>query len=598
MYIGTIDENGMHHLLLEVISNSIDEYLNGHGSEIKITIDTGKNQATVFDDGRGVPFGKTNKGTEAMIDICTSLHSGGKFGQSSYSVSGGLHGIGLTAVHALSSFFSMTSSRDSKIAKLNGAKGRVSQFTVENKIQSKGTEISFIPDPTIFGKSKFNITKIEDMVRQLSYLTSGLTFFVNGKKFLSKDGLKDMIKEKVKEPITDIAYISGETEGYKVEIAFQFEHTRGERVLAFTNNIPNPEGGTHITGFKSAFTGSFNKFGKSMGLMEDNLNGDLMRRGITVAVSVKMVEAPVFQGQTKEKLMTAEARGVVSRIFNEYIEKAFSKKDIKTVIDRALIEHKAEHAAERAREAAKKVKSGGRNLSTLKDMPSKLVDCIDHVNGEIFLCEGNSAAGSATMGRDAKTQAIMGLRGKVLNTHDKALDEIVENKEIKDMLTAFGTGIGAQFNIHNLRYKRIIILADADVDGAHINVLLLTLFVKHLPELIKQGKVYVAVSPLYKVTNGRTTKFFFSTEEMEQSDFKGEITRFKGIGELNSDELWTTTMDPKNRHLIQITTDNFDETLELFQTLMGKSAAARRAFIEANDLLEVSDDTDFFGEDE
>lgn len=600
MFIGSIDSDGLHHLLLEVISNSIDEYLNGAGNLINIKIDFAKNEAIVEDNGRGIPFGKTKSGKEAITEICTNLHSGGKFGQGGYSVSGGLHGIGLTAVNSLSHAFSITSTRDKQQAHLKASRGVVQDLKIGAIATAKtGTIVSFIPDPEIFDKIVFDIQKIEKMVKQLSYLTSGLKFYVNGKLFYSENGLKDMIKDITPDPITDIIFLSGEIDKYKVEVAFQFEDRRGDRIYAFTNNIPNNEGGTHVTGFKTAFTNSMNRIAKDLGILKegmDNLNGDLMRRGIVAAVSIKMAEAPVFQGQTKEKLMTAAARAVVSQVVNAEMEKAITKKDAKIIIDRALIEHKAERAAERSREAAKTVKSGGKSLNTLRDMPSKLVDCSDRINGELFICEGNSAAGSASMGRDTKTQAILGLRGKVLNTHDKDLERIVENKEIKDMLTAFGTGIGERFNIKNLRYKRIVILADADVDGAHINNLLLTLFLTHLPQLITDGKIHIAMPPLFKVTNGKTNTYFYSAEEMEQANLKGSITRFKGIGEMDSEELWETTMNPKTRKLMQLTTDNMQETLDLFQVLMGKSAGARKEFIMSNDLLELENE-EFFGDD-
>ena len=600
MYIGSIDEDGLHHLLLEIVSNAIDEYLNGHGDHVHIHISPDGKEAQVLDNGRGIPFGPTNEGKEALIELCTNLHSGGKFGQGGYKVAGGLHGIGLTAVNALSEEFTIDSIRGGKAAKLVAKEGRIESFEVKD-FQSKqdmGTRITFRPSPKIFGKHVFNITKIEAMIKELSFLTSGMTFIVNGKSFISKEGLKDMIKDRVSNPITDIVYITGEQEKYQVEVAFQFVDSRTERILAFTNNIPNREGGTHVTGFKTAFTNTLNKLAKQYGLIDDkddNVNGDLMRNGIVAAVSIKMADAPVFQGQTKEKLMTAEARGIVSQIVNSTLEKALSKKDVKTIVDRALIEQKAEDAAKRAREAAKKVASGGRNMSAIKDLPSKLTDCTDRVNGELWILEGDSAAGSAKMCRNPKIQAILPLRGKVLNTHDKELADIIKNKEVKDMITAFGTGINDQFNIYNLRYNKIIVLADADSDGAHINLLILTLMVKHLPELIKKGKVYVAVPPLFKISSGKSKKYLYSTTELDELTIKGEVTRYKGIGEMNSEELWDTTMNPDTRKLIQVTTDNFEETLALFEILMGASSGSRRDFIIQNGLM--TDVLDFFGEE-
>jgi DNA gyrase subunit B len=598
MYIGSVDNAGLHHLLLEIISNSIDEYLNGYGTEVKITISKDGKMAQVEDNGRGIPFGMTDKGKEAMIEIITNLHSGGKFGQGGYNVAGGLHGIGVTAVNALSSHFLIQSFRDKQVATAASSRGVVSEYKVEPSNQtSTGTRVTFVPDEEIFGDKGFSIPKVEETVKELSFLTSGLVFYVNGKKFYSEKGLQDMIASRVTDPITKPIFISGETDGFLVEVAFQFEERQTEKIYAFTNNIPNREGGTHVTGFKTAFTNSMNKLARMYNLIDDkapNLNGDMMRSGLTLAVSIKMNKAPVFQGQTKEKLMTAEARGAVSKVVNDLFEKAIDKKDVKVIVDRALVEQKAEEAAKRSREAAKKMASGGRDMKAIKDLPSKLTDCKDR-NGELWILEGDSAAGSAKSCRDPKTQAIMPLRGKVLNTHDKELADIIKNKEVKDIMTALGTGVADQFNIHNLRYGKVIILADADSDGAHINVLILTLFITHLPELIKKGKIYMALPPLYRVKSGKTAKYFYTDEDLETSQFKGEVTRYKGIGEMDSEELWETTMDPVKRTLIQLTTENFEETLQIFQTLMGKSSAARRDFITTNNLLDVTDD--FFGEE-
>lgn len=466
MYIGSVDDDGLHHLLLEIVSNSIDEYINGFGTEVRIIIDKTGKRASVQDDGRGIPFGKTDKGTEAMIDICTSLHSGGKFGQGGYSVSGGLHGIGLTAVNALSTVFNIVSVRGGEVASLVSKRGRDVEFGVSKNVGNlqKGTTVIFEPDTEVFGNSTFNIDKIEKMIKELSFLTSGMKFYVNDKLFLSEEGLKDMVKDRVSEPITDIVYVTGEVPGYKVEVAFQYVDSRTEKIYAFTNNIPNREGGTHVTGFKTSFTSTINKLAKQYGLVEEkdsNINGDLMRNGIVAVVSIKMNAAPVFQGQTKEKLMTAEARSAVSQVMTALLEKAIDKKDVKVIVERALIEQKAEEAAKRSREAAKKVASGGKNMNALKDLPAKLTDCQDRNKGELWLLEGDSAAGNAKMCRNTKLQAILPLRGKVLNTHDKELADIVKNKEIKEMIVAFGCGIHEQFNINNLRYDKIIILADA-----------------------------------------------------------------------------------------------------------------------------------------
>ena len=601
MFIGSIDNDGLHHLLLEVISNSIDEYLNGYGDQIHINIEKDLRSVTVKDNGRGIPFGKTEKGTEAFKDICTNLHSGGKFGQGGYSVSGGLHGIGLTAVNALSEHFAIRSVRDNKVAVLRAKQGIVQEMLVEDMKKSealpRGTVINFKPDSTIFEDAKFNISKIEKTVKELSFLTAGLEFFVNGKRFYSEHGLKDMVNDRVSDTITSPVYLTGEIDGFMVEVAFQFEERATEKIYAFTNNIPNREGGTHVTGFKTAFTNTINKMARQYNLIEEkakNLNGDMLRSGLTAAISVKMIKAPVFQGQTKEKLMTPEARGAVSKVVNEHLDKLISRKDLKTIVDRALVEQKAEEAAKRSREAAKKMAAGGKDMKAIKDLPSKLTDCKSR-RGELWILEGDSAAGSAKSCRNPQTQAIMPLRGKVLNTHSKELADIIKNKEVKDIMTALGTGVADQFNINNLRYDKVIILSDADADGQHINILILTLFMIHMPELIKKGKIYMALPPLYKVKSGKKNHYFYSDEELEKSKIKGDVTRFKGIGEMDAEELWETTMDPEKRQLIQLTTDNFDETMQIFNTLMGKSSAARKAFIAENNLLDVDDD--FFGEE-
>jgi DNA gyrase/topoisomerase IV subunit B len=546
--------------------------------------------------------------------MCTSLHSGGKFEEGEgYKSSLGLHGLGASLVQSLSSTFSILSTREDGSASLLIENGEVKNFIIEDKHNSStGTIVEFIPDEKIFGKLKWDKKIITEELQLHALLNNGLEFilyFDDDKPISYKysNGIQDMLRLKVgdSETISDPYYFStvineNMPNEFKIEFAFQYTKRPGEYIFPFTNGGYNPDLGTHVTGWKSAFTSFINTNAKKLGLLDKedtNLSGELIRRGLVLVLSIKMDERPMFAEQTKLKLTSPSARAATSQAVGKM---NMPRKTLKQIIKKALIEQKAENAAERAREAAKKVKSGGKNLNTLKDMPSKLVDCIDRVNGELFICEGNSASGAAVMGRDAKTQAVLGLRGKVLNTHDKELDQIVENKEIKDMLTAFGTGVGNQFNIKNLRYKRIILMSDADPDGAHINILLLTLFVKHLPELIKQNKVFVSVPPLYKMkVAGNKTPIFFATEEdLKKTNLKGEITRMKGLGEFNADELWQTTMNPKTRRLLQVTTDNFDATLELFQTLMGNSAAARREFIENHDLNNGEDGEYFYDDGE
>jgi DNA gyrase/topoisomerase IV subunit B len=592
MYIGSIDEDGMHHLLLEVISNAIDEAINDFGNKIIIDINSKTNQISVTDFGRGIPFGKTKEDKEALIELCTSLHSGSKFGQGSYVVSGGLHGIGLTAVNALSSFFQIESTRENKYAILQANAGLIKNFEVTpKKTQQTCSTISFIPDPTIFTNIKWNKEEVINNLKLLSYLTPNITFELNYDKkimtFISKDGLIDLLKEKTTKlnTITGIAKSIYETSSYLIEIVFQYIDNGGEKIFAFTNNIFNKDGGTHITGFKTGLTNFINEKAKELnllGIKDSNIAGDLIRRGLIAIVSIKMKETPIFTNQTKDKLQSPIARSAGSQAINNLV---ISKKDLETIIKKSLVEQKAESAAKRAREASKKIATGSRSLSMIKDLPEKLVDC-NQPKGELYLVEGDSAAGSATEGRDPQTQAVLPLRGKILNTFSKELTEILENDEIKNILNTLGCGIGENFNIHNLRYDKIILLADADVDGSHINVLLATLFFIHLPELIKQGKVYRAVPPLYRIKTAKQTIYLQNDNELQKYIKKygqpTNLTRFKGLGEQNATELWDTTLNPEKRTLIQLSTKNFKKTYKLFDILMGNDSAARKEFIMDN----------------
>lgn len=591
MYIGGKDANALHHLLLEVISNSVDEAINGHGKRIEIAIDSKSNTAEVRDFGRGIPFGKMDDGKEALVAIATDLHSGGKFGQQGYKVSGGLHGIGITAVNAVSESLIITSNRDRKTATGRFSRGKVIDMKVKDKLRNvpNGTTIRFTPDTQIFDDVKFNFETTKERVRLLSFLTSGVTFDLvfddKHEVFYSEEGLKDLVKFNAPEPSTEIMYIKHVNSVYEVEIAFTYQDKGGEKIMAFTNNIPNPSGGTHVTGFKRALTTSLNRLGKKFELLgekDGNLKGDMLRKGIVAAINIHMQESPDFEGQTKQKLVSPSATGRVSSSITQNIDSVLSRKDLNTIMEKALLEKKAEEAAQRRREAANKVVAGGKSLKMISDLPEKLADCTAD-GGELYLVEGNSAAGSANDARDNVNQAILGLRGKVLNTYGKELDEIIKNKEIKDILTALGCGIGDRFNIKNLRYDKIILLADADPDGGHINILIMTLFLMHLPEIVKAGKLYRAVPPFYKYKSGKSVKYL-QDDAAKDAYIKRygqpkDMTRFKGIGEMNPDELWDTTLDPKNRVLVQLTTEDLQTTLQLFDTLMGSKSSDRRSFI-------------------
>lgn len=582
MYIGSADIEGVHQCIKEIVTNSIDEALNGYGN--KIWIDVNENKITVTDEGRGIPFDNMDDGVPAIINIFTKTHAGGKFGQGNYSVSGGLNGVGGTAVNALSSSFEVRSRRDGVTFVAIFSKGRLINTSKYKDPKPNGTTVHFILDDTIFSVINPDIERLTKEIQELSYLTSGVHFIFNGKEYYSERGLQDMIKDKVENPISSPIYIRQEIDIYDIEIAMQYEKSSKEQIFAYTNNIPNPDGGTHVTGLKTALTTQLNKIAKDKELIKENIDGDLWRRGLIAAVSVKMKATPTFASQTKTKLTSPEVRGKVSSVITNNLEKLLKQSDLEKIVNKILLEKKAEDAAQRAREAINKVASGGKNINTLKDLPSKLADC-NQFGGELWLCEGDSAAGSAKSARNPETQAIMPLRGKVLNTCTKDVAEILKNKEIKDIVVAFGTGIGERFNIKNLRYDKIIIFSDADEDGKHISLLLCTLLLYHFPEIVKAGHLYRSISPFYRIKNGNSFKYFYSTEELEnykKTHSVSHITRFKGLGELSPNELWDTSMNPKTRRLEQLTIKDLEKTIELFDKIMGDDAKLRREFIMEN----------------
>lgn len=587
MYLGSADIEGVHQCIKEIVTNSVDEALNGYGKQIDIKVKD--NHITVTDYGRGIPFDNMEDGTPAIVNILTKTHAGGKFGQGNYSVSGGLNGVGATAVNAVSSEFRVVSCRDKQICSVLFKKGRLIDFKVVPDAGSnyKGTIIDFELDPTIFSTITPNLERLQKEIQELSYLTSGIKFTLNDKEYFSKQGLQDMIKDKIENPISSPIYINEEIDIYNIEIALQYEKSNKERIYAFTNNIPNEDGGTHVTGFKTALTTQMNKIAKDKNLIKDNIEGDLWRKGLVAAISVKMKATPTFASQTKTKLTSPEVRGKVSSAITNNLEKLIKQQDLEKIVNKILLEKKAEDAAQRAREAAERVKSGGKNINSLKDLPSKLADCNSNIvkECELWLCEGDSASGSAKSARDPRTQAIMPLRGKVLNTCTKDIADLLKNKEIFDITTALGTGIGERFNINNLRYDKIVIFSDADEDGKHISLLLCTLFLYHFPEIVQQGHLYRSISPFYRIKVGNSYKYFYSTDELNEykkNHSVQHITRFKGLGELSPEELWQTSMNSTTRKLEQLTIENLEETIQLFDRLMGDNAKLRREFILEN----------------
>ena len=616
MYIGDNDSRGMHHLLTEIVANAMDEAAAGFGKTITVKINTTNNMASVIDEGRGIPFRMNKDGKYAIVEMCTELHSGGKFeGAGNYKSSLGLHGLGASLVQSLSSFFSIDSVREDGTCSFVVIDGSYEDpEIVDGKQKKTGTVVEFIPDTKIFGPLKWDKKTIAEELQLHALLNNGLTFklYFNNDPVVSycySNGIKDMIdiKRGDAKPITDVYYFKtilnqDQENEFNIEFAFQYIDKPSESIYAFTNGGYNPDFGEHVTGWKTAYTSYINTKAREsgdLGEKDDNFSGDTVRKGLLLILSIKMNERPKFAEQTKLTRTSASARTACSQAVKKM---ELPKTILQQIIKKILLEKKAEDAAKRAKEAANKIAKGGKNMNALKDLPVKLADCTSR-DGEIFFCEGDSAGGGAKETRDRQTQAVLPLRGKVLNTFDKELADIIHNQEIKDILTCLGCGIGENFNINNLRYQRIIFMADADADGGHITCLLTALFLRHLPEFVKAGKIYTAVPPLYRVQRKKETIYCYSDEELKAVAKKtDEVTRFKGLGEMSPAELYDTTMNPDKRHLIQLTTEDFDNTMDLYETLMGTSAKARRDFILANKLSKLDkDDVDLFdseGDDE
>ena len=609
MYIGSTSSRGLHHLVYEIVDNSVDEALAGCCSEIDVTINE-DNSITVIDNGRGIPTDINHKsGRPAVEVVFTILHAGGKFGGGGYKVSGGLHGVGASVVNALSNWLEVEIFKDGKIYNQRYERGKVMydlKVIGECPKDKTGTKVTFLPDDTIFEETVYEYNILKDRLRETAFLTKGLKISLHDMRDLDDKGnprtnifhYEGGIKEFVtylnnsKTPLyNNILYFEGTKNNVYVEVAFQHNDSYTENVASFVNNIITPEGGTHLVGFRNAITKTFNDYARQNKILKDadqNLTGDDIREGLTAIISIK-VEEPQFEGQTKQKLGNSEARGAVESIVSEQLTYFLEQNPsvAKIICEKSIL-------AQRAREAARKARELTRRKTALDGLalPGKLADCSDKnpENCEIFIVEGDSAGGSAKKARSRATQAILPLRGKILNVEKARLDKILSNAEIRSMITAFGTGIHDDFDISKLRYHKIIIMTDADVDGAHIATLMLTFLYRFMPDLIKNGYVYLAQPPLYKLEKNRKIRYAYSDDELSKiiqevgRDQNNKIQRYKGLGEMDAEQLWETTMDPSSRILLRVNMDEDSESeLDLtFTTLMGDKVEPRREFIEEN----------------
>ncbi len=606
MYIGNTSSRGLHHLVYEIVDNAVDEALAGFCDNIDVTINM-DNSITVIDNGRGIPVGINHKaGIPAVEVIFTILHAGGKFGGGGYKVSGGLHGVGASVVNALSSWLEVEIYSEGKIYKQRYERGKVCyplKVIGDCEPEKTGTKISFMPDDTIFEETVYDYDILKQRLREMAFLTRNLKITLRDlrpedgiieKTFHYKGGIREFVTylNRSKTPLyEDVLYFEGKKDNVYVEVAMQHNDSYTESAYSFVNNINTPEGGTHLAGFRNAITKTFNDYARNFKLLKDseaNLSGDDIREGLTAIVSIK-IEDPQFEGQTKQKLGNSEARGAVDSVVSEQLTYYLEQNPTvaKQICEKSIL-------AQRAREAARKARDLTRRKTALDGMalPGKLADCSDKdpKNCEIFIVEGDSAGGSAKSARKRDTQAILPLRGKILNVEKARLDRIYGNEEIKSMITAFGTGIHEDFDISKLRYDKIIIMTDADVDGAHIATLMLTFLYRFMPELIKQGHVYLAQPPLFKLEKNKKVWYAYSDEELAKildevgRDQNNKIQRYKGLGEMDSDQLWETTMDPEKRILLKVSMNEEAESeIDLtFTTLMGDKVEPRREFIETN----------------
>ncbi|MCT4545079.1 MAG: DNA topoisomerase (ATP-hydrolyzing) subunit B [Vallitalea sp.] len=600
MYIGSTSSRGLHHLVYEIVDNSIDEALAGRCDYIEIKIHP-DNSISVMDNGYGIPVGiHHQKGIPAVEVVFTILHAGGKFGGGSYKVSGGLHGVGASVVNALSEWLKVQVYTEGKIHEQNYSRGKVLHpLKVIGDTEKTGTYIHFKPDPEIFEETVYDFHTLKQRLQEMAFLTKGLKIkFIDTREEEDKEvifhyegGIKEFVKyrNRNKDTLYDqIAYAEGDKDGVYVEVAFQHNDSYVENIFTFVNNINTPEGGTHLSGFRTAFTKTLNDYARKNKILKDNeknLSGEDVREGITAVISIK-IEDPQFEGQTKQKLGNSEARGAVDSIVSEQLTYFLEQNPsvAKVILEKAVM-------ASRARDAARKARDLTRRKSALEStsLPGKLADCSDKdpTKCEIYIVEGDSAGGSAKSARSRQTQAILPLRGKILNVEKARLDKILSNKEIRAMITAFGTGISDDFDIEKLRYHKIIIMTDADVDGAHIRTLLLTFFYRYMPKLIEQGKVFIAQPPLYKVSKSKKSQYVYNDRALEK--LLNEIgrdginlQRYKGLGEMDAEQLWDTTMDPEKRILLKVELDDAASADEVFTTLMGDKVEPRREFIQSH----------------
>lgn len=597
MYIGSTSARGLHHLVYEVVDNSIDEALAGYCTHIEVTIHK-DNSITVTDNGRGIPVDMHESGKPAVEVVLTVLHAGGKFGGSGYKVSGGLHGVGVSVVNALSTNMEVKVKRDGKIHEITFEKGVTKEpLKVVGQTDETGTLVHFVPDTEIFDETVYDYDTLRHRLRELSFLNRGITIILTDERpeevrqetFYFEGGISSFVEHlnRNKEVINpEPVYFNGTKDTTVVEIALQYNTSYSENIYSFVNNINTEEGGTHLAGFKSALTRAANDFARRQGIIknnEDNLVGEDIREGLTCVISIKLRE-PQFEGQTKTKLGNSEVRGIVDSIVSEGLSEYFEENPVisKKIIEKSIMASRAREAARKARELTRR-----KNALEVSSLPGKLADCSvkDPEQAEIYLVEGDSAGGSAKQGRDRRFQAILPLRGKILNVEKARLDKILNNEEIRTMITAFGSGIGSEFDITKRRYGKIIIMTDADVDGAHIRTLLLTFFYRYMRPLIENGHVYIAQPPLYQIRKGRSHWYTYSDEELAQKlDEIGRdgitVQRYKGLGEMNPEQLWETTMDPEKRTVLQVHLREAEEADSIFTILMGDKVEPRRRFIE------------------